>query len=75
MFQPKPTNTWSDVSNIRINCGFKLEKKINGIYKGVLLTDNVAPVSSLLNAYFEECDIRCNQVTHSHCCVFFRFKK
>ena len=63
----KPTNTWTLLSQLSINCGFKFEKKVVDIqtnkitWEGVKPKDNAVPVSNLIQSCWSDVDIRLNQ--------------
>ena len=62
----KPTNTWTNISQLSINCGFKFEKKHTdndgkSSWVGVKKQDNAVPLSGLIQAFWSDVDIRLNQ--------------
>ena len=60
----KPTNTWTILSGLSLNCGFQFEKQVvdkdNASVKWlpVKQSDKCCPVSNLLAAFFADIDIR-----------------
>lgn len=68
--EQKPTNTFVCMKEILVNCGFQVSKRLAGTDRLVpaKISDNVAPLPGLLNAYWSEITCRANQIelTPSH---------
>ena len=49
----KATNTWTDLEKIKINAGYSLCKRVQGKLVGVLESERAAPISGLVNAFWQ----------------------
>lgn len=60
----KPTNTWTLLNQVSINCGFKFEKAVVDPKTGAIswqpvkYKDNAVPVSNLIQSFWSDVDIR-----------------
>ena len=60
----KPTNTWTLLSQLSINCGFKFEKEViddetaSKSWEPVKYKDSAVPVSNLIQSFWSDVDIR-----------------
>ena len=63
----KPTNTWTNISQATINCGFKFEKLIKDKdtsetkWESVRVADKSVPCGGLCQTFWSDVDIRLNQ--------------